>query len=358
MSERGMLHDTVHRLLAEHCPPDGGDTLEGRWAPKLWELLEDAGMHGISVPVSIGGSGGDLTDAAVVIGATGRFAAPVPIVESLLLAGWLSSEAQRPFATGPCTVGIADSTLTVQRRGSGVVIDGAVHQVPWGRVAERLLVVAEAGSGSVLIEIRPTACTIRPGENLAGEPRDTLVFADTQVDPESCCDLPLSPALLRRRAALGRTLQMAGALERVLELSLSYAQERCQFGRPIGRFQAVQHLLAQLAEETAAAVAASHGALRAVAAGRGSLEVAAAKVRVGAAAGRGAAIAHQVHGAFGMTREAPLHPFTRRLWSWRDEYGNEAEWAVQLAALVAKHGGEGLWPLLTDPGAAEGMGSG
>ena len=122
---------------------------------------------------------------------------------------------------------------------------------------------------------------------------------------------------------------MAGALQAILDLAGAYAKERIAFGRPIGKFQAVQHNLARLAGEVAAANAASGSAADAIAHADAFddavfLEVAAAKVRAGEAAGQGAAIAHQVFGAIGFTREHILHRFTRRLWAWRDEFGSKA----------------------------------
>jgi acyl-CoA dehydrogenase len=151
--------------------------------------------------------------------------------------------------------------------------------------------------------------------------------------------------------AAARAMQMAGALEAILELAVHYANERVAFARPIGKFQAVQHNLARLAGETAAAVAAAGSAADTIA--RASsideavlLEAAAAKIRVGEAAGEGAAIAHQVFGAIGFTQEHTLHRFTRRLWAWRDDFGNESAWAVKLGNLVAAKGADGLWPML------------
>jgi len=76
-------------------------------------------------------------------------------------------------------------------------------------------------------------------------------------------------------------------------------------------------------------------------------DVAVAKVRVGEAAGNGAAIAHQVHGAMGFTYEHSLHHSTRRLWAWREEFGNEAVWAARLGRMVAERGADGLWPFIT-----------
>jgi alkylation response protein AidB-like acyl-CoA dehydrogenase len=135
-------------------------------------------------------------------------------------------------------------------------------------------------------------------------------------------------------------------LERVLALTVAYAGERSQFGKPIGRFQAVQQSLAEMAGHVAAGAAAAGGAAEAFA-GADLLPIAAAKVRTGEAAGRAAAIAHQVHGAIGFTQEHILHRFTGRLWSWRDEFGDEAEWSLALGTQAVEAGPDGLWPLVT-----------
>jgi acyl-CoA dehydrogenase len=145
---------------------------------------------------------------------------------------------------------------------------------------------------------------------------------------------------------------MAGALERILEQSVQFSLDRVQFGRPIAKFQAVQQNLANLAGEVAAAGAAADGAAEAVAlyGVEGDIvaaEVAIAKLRVGDAAGAGAAIAHQVHGAMGFTYEHTLHHSTRRLWSWREEFGNETLWAERLGRAVAAKGADALWPFVT-----------
>ena len=140
---------------------------------------------------------------------------------------------------------------------------------------------------------------------------------------------------------------MAGAMKRILELAVGYAGERQQFGRPIARFQAVQQGLAVLASETAAAQRATDGAIECVDEGNLLFQIAAAKARVGEAAGVVAEIAHQVHGAMGFTHEHTLHHFTRRLWAWRDECGNESEWQRWLGEQIAGEGADALWEVLT-----------
>ena len=133
----------------------------------------------------------------------------------------------------------------------------------------------------------------------------------------------------------------------MLELTVAYAKERVQFGRPIGKFQAVQQQIAVLATHVAASRAAVEAAIDAAARGPAFFEIAAAKARVGEAAGIAAGIAHQVHGAIGFTHEHALHRSTRRLWSWRDEFGAEHEWSAWIGNVAARVGGEGLWSFLT-----------
>jgi acyl-CoA dehydrogenase len=157
-------------------------------------------------------------------------------------------------------------------------------------------------------------------------------------------------ALMLMGAAV-RSVESAGALEAVLSLTVRYANERVAFERPIAKFQAVQHNLARLAGEVAAAVAAAGSAADAIARAPTFdeaifLEAASAKIRCAEAAQEGAAIAHQVHGAIGFTQEHILHRYTLRLLSWRDDFGNESHWAVALGNLVAARGADDLWPLV------------
>jgi acyl-CoA dehydrogenase len=182
-------------------------------------------------------------------------------------------------------------------------------------------------------------------QNLAGEPRARLEFDATPL--LALAALNDSGARLESEGALYRSVQMAGALERTLEYSLQYANERVQFGRPIAKFQAVQHMLALLAGQVAASSAAADAAVEASAHAPDAFAVAVAKSRVGEAAGKGAEIAHQVHGAMGYTREHNLHYSTRRLWSWRDEFGNETYWQSRLGHIVAARGADALWPMLS-----------
>jgi acyl-CoA dehydrogenase len=141
---------------------------------------------------------------------------------------------------------------------------------------------------------------------------------------------------------------MAGALETILEMTVEYAQQRVQFGRPIGKFQAVGQQIAVLAGEVAAAGRAADDAVAAAGCGEAPRAIAIAKARVGEAAGKCAEISHQVHGAIGFSYEYALHRFTRRLWSWRDEFGPESYWQAELGRSVAQRGADNLWAFLSE----------
>jgi hypothetical protein len=155
-----------------------------------------------------------------------------------------------------------------------------------------------------------------------------------------------------RCMALARAGQMAGAITGALTLCIEYTRQRQQFGKPLAAFQAIQQQLAVLAEEAAAARAAASAAARAADRGEAKFEIASAKLRANIAAGQAASIAHQVHGAIGFTMEYDLQKFTRPLWMWRSEYGNDRHWADEIGKLAAPRGADGFWPGLTSGFAA------
>lgn len=153
--------------------------------------------------------------------------------------------------------------------------------------------------------------------------------------------------------ALLRSVQIAGALQGALDLSVRYAQERSQFGRPLSKFQAVQHMLAQLASEAVATAAAARMACARMDAGEGALAVAIAKLRAGRAVDKGAMLAHQIHGAIGVTLEYPLARLSRNMWRWSEDFGSQHHWAV----VIGRAGlSQGAWQTVV--AASDPVGSG
>jgi acyl-CoA dehydrogenase len=349
MTELGsLLADTVARLFGALATQELIESAEqGAWPEKLWRALEEGGLTLPLVPESAGGAGGTWLDAHVVVRAAGRHTAPVPLAETII-AGALLSRAGLEVPLGPLTLAPVHGTdtLTLGRRGSALTLSGTATRVPWGRHAGHVVIVADVEGRPTVAVAAASGARITEGANLAREPRDTLVFDGAPV-------LAAAPAAgvtadtIRLHGAMARAAQMAGALDACLEQAVRYATERRQFGRPIGSFQAIQQNLAVLAGHVAAAGIAAESAFRAADRGDARFEIAVAKIRVGEAAGVGAGIAHQTHGAIGFTYEHALHFATRRLWSWRAEFGSESAWARELGERIAARGADALWPDLT-----------
>jgi acyl-CoA dehydrogenase len=328
-----IILDTATRIFQDLCEPNTVNEAEqGVWPKALWNALDESGLALTWVPEELGGAGAALADGFAVLRAAGRFAAPVPLAETLM-AGWLLTRA-----------GIhADGRIMLTADGT---LSGRARRVPFARNAGHIAVLARRGTEAVVALVAVSGLPITQSTSLAGEPRDDVSF--DRAIPMAVRPASVDQDLLVSFGAAVRVQQMAGALEKILEQSVQYALDRVQFGRPIAKFQAVQHNLATLAGEVAAASAAADAAAEACARPEIAIgEIAIAKVRGGEAAGTGAAIAHQVHGAMGFTYEHSLHHATRRLWSWREEFGNEAVWAARLGRMVAERGADELWPFIT-----------
>src|SRR5579864_2069730 len=341
-----LVQESARRLFADLATPALVNSAEaGTFPAELWDAVEKAGFtDALAAAAERPGDLAGIADAAAILREAGRFAVPLPLAETML-ARWLLAGAGIEPPPGPLTfLPIArGSEFRARREGSGWRLAGRAASVPWARQARGITVLAD---GQVAL-LSSKAADLRPGKSLAGEPRDDL-SVDALADAAKPAPAGLDAALLYRLGALTRAVLMAGALEEVLRITVQYANDRVQFGRPIGKFQAIQQQLAVLAENVAAAGVIATAAVEA-AAGQGDFPftVAAAKSRIGEAAGKVAEMAHQVHGAIGFTHEHRLHHLTRRLWSWRDEFGVESEWSMELGRIVAARGADGLWPLLT-----------
>jgi hypothetical protein len=222
-------------------------------------------------------------------------------------------------------------------------LSGIAHRTPWARYCT-LIGVVEQGGRTFIARIDPQVASIARGENMAREPRDTVTLATSAVVAES----PYSRRHLRAFAAGLRALQLTGAMERVLDLTVGYALERVQFGRAIGKFQAIQQNIAIMGGQVAAARAGTLCVASALTREELVPALAAAKIRAGEAASTVARHAHQVHGAIGFTQDYELHFFTKRLWSWRDEFGSEAHWSRFLGYEACSVGGDDLWAFITN----------
>lgn len=334
-----LIHDAAHRLFAQHVTPELLLRAEdGAWSEALWDAVDEAGfLDTLADPETPPAE--RAVNTGVLLKVAARHLVPIPLGETLVVRALLAGAKVRAPA-GPLSFAVLDGHT--HRHGDHAHLKGTAARVAHARNATAVLLAAVDGKEGVLVATRRGRLT--QGVSIAGEPRDDLVFADTAGTTVPGID----GWRLRQAGATLRAVAMAGALERVLLQTVDYARTRVQFGKPIASFQAIQQQLAVLAGHVAAASIAADAAMAAFFDDtRRSTDVAVAKTRVGEAAGAGAAIAHQVHGAIGITREHSLHLATRRLWSWRAEFGAESDWAQELGRTLAYGGGARFWPSVT-----------
>lgn len=320
------LAEQVARALADAADVTTLRALEAGDFPRAaWEALDAIGLGAALVPEARGGAGLGFADVAPLLEALGRAGAPVPLAEGIGAAALLAAAGIDP-PPGVLTFAAAASAA------------------PWGRHATHVVLV----DGARVALHAAASLRWTHGANIAREARDTPAVTGAPIAEGTLPNAWGSDAA-RALTALLRSAQIAGALSAALGLAVDHASTRKQFGRPIGRFQAVQQQLAVFAAEAAAASVAAAAAARA-ADQRGladaAFEIGCAKVTAGEAAAKGAAVAHQVLAAMGITEEHALHHLTRRLWSWREEGGSERHWSARIGALAQSAPGP-LWTLLT-----------
>lgn len=332
-NEDKLLHDTAS---------DAFETLQE--GPQAWRAIEEMGLTRIGIPEHLGGSGGTAEQARIVLRASAYHGVRLPIAETLWLAAPLLADARLPIPDGQLTVASATAgeiRAEAAADGSSFTLTGTLRRVPWARSAARIVVATDER----VCVVDPRDCVITEGTNLAGEPRDDVTLDAVTVDTDDVGTLPYRLDL-RSRGALARSIQISGAGRRALEHSLKYAGERVQFGRPIAAFQAIQQYLATIAGEVALVDVSVAGAVaKSAETSNGIAAVAAARVNACRAAGVITELSHQVHGAIGTTEEHQLRHATTRLWSYREEFGNEHEWARVLGDKTEAAGDP--WQLVT-----------
>jgi acyl-CoA dehydrogenase len=353
--ETRMLLESMNRLFEDKSTKQIIDAAEtGIFAADLWQSVAETGVPHAGLPESAGGADAEWADLYAVLRVAGRFSAPIPLAETML-AGWVAASAGLELSDGPMTVGPVRGAdrISLTRDGNGWRLSGKASRIPYASHATKTILIADGPDGEMAVALEATGdAELTKGKNIANESRDTLTFTNVRLSADAVAPLGqgVSRGALYRRGALARATMMSGALERAMDLAVGYAQERVQFGRPISKFQAVQQNLAVLAGQTAAAVAAANVGIEALGKTdpeRETFLIAVAKTRVGEAATLACEIAHQVHGAIGFTKEYALQLSTRRLWSWREEFGPDPEWAARVGSYACANGADNLWEMLT-----------
>lgn len=295
-----MLVDPFRRMLADVADAQAVRAAErtGDIGP-IWAAINASGYLDALLPEEQGGAGLRLEDIYPLVTETGAASLPVPFAETVVARALLAARG----ATAP-----ADAII---------VLAAPSPVVPLARAATHALVsngdridlvrLDEAGDDAFGTLGGPVIAASEPVLSIEADGVDLTVFA---------------AGLLAAK--------MAGAMRRLLDMSLRFAEERQQFGRPLGKFQAIQHQLAVMAEQVITVQVAANIGMS------GDhfdpLKVALAKCRASEASHEVCAIAHAVHGAIGVTAEYDLQLLTRRLKEWQLAFGSESYWAARIGS--------------------------
>ncbi|EHI12974.1 acyl-CoA dehydrogenase [Mycolicibacterium thermoresistibile ATCC 19527] len=294
----------------------------------LWHHLQESGLTRLT-------SSGDVeagpNELAVVLAGIAQHSGAIPLAETDALAGWLGQRADVDLPVGPLTVAVADAEETAG------YVRGIAPDVPWARSSAAVLLVARTADRTLVGTVDNATSDLADGHNLAGEPRSRLTF-DIPVEKLAAVDSTLGVELWVR-GAWCRCVQTIGTLDAVVAMSVNHTAERIQFGRTLSRFQSVQHGLAAMAGEIERARAAASLAVAAAAdngfeSARTEFAVTAARAAVGRAVTPVTTIAHQLHGAIGVTTEHPLWSATMRARSWAGEFGTTNGYARRLGRMA------------------------
>jgi acyl-CoA dehydrogenase len=318
-----IFSDALMQLLADQCTPEVVRSLEAQPQADhpLWRALEESGFADALLPEAQGGAGLTLSQAYPLIELCGQYALPFPFAETLLGRGWLAQ-------TGLSAPAGALVLTQARTDRDGIRTSG----VRGALLAEAALVACDQ-------EVRLLPLTLAEVEADVFALDARLLWSRTAWERAPRIDglKDLSIALAALYSAL-----MAGALLNVFNRTLQYANERHQFGKPIGKFQAIQHQLSVMSEHVFAAKMSAKLAFTAPGLQWDILRTAIAKARTSEAALEVAALSHSIHGAIGFTAEYDLQLYTRRLNLWRQTAGAESYWHDMVGAVTLSHTGLSL----------------
>ncbi len=311
-----MFLEALEKILAGHVTSSAIRAVEaGGSDASVWQPIESAGLLDLMLPEEQGGAALALPDLFPILECLGRHAVPLPVAQAIVARALVGAQATLPG-------GMLTIALHWRREADG---QWCCPQLPAGGVADHVLLA----DGDTLLLLGCAAAKREP----VGDPRSqTADLHWRNATPVLRVDQggqQLAPFVAAMSGAV-----LSGLMQRCFNMALEHCNTRVQFGKSIGKFQALQQQLSVMAEHVLAAAIAAEAAFRSPGGTPAPLAAAVAKSRTSEAAALVAAVAHAVHGAIGMTDEYDLGLFTRRLHEWRMAYGAEQVWNQQIGAQV------------------------
>ncbi|MET4236067.1 acyl-CoA dehydrogenase [Bradyrhizobium sp. i1.4.4] len=311
-----MFAQAIETLLTEKCTPAVVRAVDsGGSAQVLATILAGAGFYELMAPEESGGGAASWNELFEVVLLCGAHAVPLPLAQTIAARTITSTPDQLP-------AGLLTFAPSLARGLDGSV--SAMH-VPFARTASHVIAATE---NRLLVLSLAEADRLPSG--IQGSLAESIVW---RADAGKQLAAVVSGEQFRALGALLHAGLLAGAMKRVFDLTMTYANQRVQFGKSIGKFQAIQQQLSVMAEHVAAARIATEAAFAAAEPLPPVTACAVAKARTSEAAQLVASVAHALHGAIGVTEEYDLQLFTRRLHEWRIAHGSEAHWNRLLGRL-------------------------
>ena len=343
-----LLKRTARDFLEKECPKQLVREMEEDetgYPAQLWHNMAELGWMALPFPEKYGGGGGSFADLVILLEEMGRACLPSPFIPTVVLGGLtildMGSEEQKKkflphIAKGDmvCTLALlepsdsydpADISCRAIADEDGYLVNGTKLFVPDAHITDYLVVAArtrnssraEQGVTLFLVDTRSPGIDYTLLKTIAGDKQFEVNFDSVKVPRESVIGEVgwawKGAERILERAAVAKCAEMVGGAQRVLEMTVSYAKERIQFGRPIGSFQAIQHYCANMATDVDASRFNTYKAAWMIDEGLPcSKEVAIAKAWCSEAYRRVIALSHQIHGAIGWTKDLDLELYTRR----------------------------------------------
>jgi alkylation response protein AidB-like acyl-CoA dehydrogenase len=346
--EQKMLKDMAHDFLTDKFPKAVVKEIEeseSGYSPEVWKEMAELGWMGLVFPEEYGGAEMTFLDLAMLLEEMGAACLPGPYFSTVMLGGLpilaFGTDAQKQeylpgiaggeiiFTTAlteaSASYNAADVEVTGTADGDSYVINGTKLFVPDANVADYMLVVARTGDGAstedgitvFIVEAKSPGISTTVLKTIANDKLCEVVFDQVKVSKENILgELGRGWSLVKEivaRAAVGKCCEMVGCLQQALDMTIEYAKERKQYDRPIGSFQVIQHYCADMATDVDGTRLSTYQAAWRVSEGLPcTQEVAVAKAWAGQACQRVMALAHQIHGAIGVTIDHDLQYYTRR----------------------------------------------
>ena len=340
-----MLKNSAQEFLEAECPDTYVREMEDDergYTAEMWQKLAEQGWLGLIIPEKYGGVELEFQALIILLEEMGRHMLPGPYFSTVVMGGMSIMEAGTEdqkqeylprIAEGQIIVTLAlnepsgrgdaeGSQLTADKSGDGYVLNGTKLFVPNAHVSDNLVVAARTGEEDTdislfIVSSQAKGVTQNLLKTIASDRQSEVVFEKVEV--------PSSALLGEKNAgwatiekvlqwgAIGKCAEMSGGGQEVLDMTVEYAKQRTQFGRPIGTFQAIQHHCANMATDVEGAKFITYQAAWKLSEGLpAEREVAMAKAWVSEAYRRVCALGHQSHGAIGFTKEHNMQLYSRR----------------------------------------------